>query len=523
MSLILFPGSDGVVPQSDAAKQRIQDAAALKAKLLDRAHTTEIYGPMMDAPDVDPEDLMPNPDDLSARWGFHDIDAICNDMAGNVLEYGGFVEGRLDVAMSLPLSWHVGVKGDEESEAARDEVEAAYDAIPERHTVERAMCRAAERGFMGAENIFDLVEIERDKWYVSIVAMIDRPQRYFGFDRLHRPYLKPYGMRRDAQRIDDYKVTFSRQGSLHTRMGSGFAQRCYPTVFAIDALAKQHMAAVERWSWVPVVVEHPKNWPNIRRHQELAVLRAQWKNVLLVPAEVDSPTYHTLTDGAYANSNATGASRMLLINKMVSALAAFVRGSQLSSGNQAEGSFARDAVADGAQMWKAPTDAAAREAMWNRGLVEPLMLANRPTLARSKWPRCTVDSSFGEDLRLFMELCESGVKQGVAISSVTWSERTGIPLAQEGDPILEAATSPAPILPDGLAADEERDPVTDVVRRMSETASIRVELADGRYTYVPPSGLILTDHGPVMAKHLEGGGHIKLVSAGGRKFTREAS
>jgi len=510
----------GIVPTSDAARER----ADLKRTLLESSYTREIYGPGVDEWDVKPDDLMPDPDEMQSRWGFAD-DTVFDDMAGNVLPYGGFVEGRMDVSMSLKLSFLVGVKGDKESEEARDEIEACYNAIPERFTVEREMCRAAERGFMGAENVFGVQSIGPAKGLVTIVEMFNRPRKMFAFDWRNRPWFKPHGRIDTPTRIDDYKVTFSRQGSLHTKYGSGYGQRCYPTVFAIDRMMKQHMAAVERASWMPIIVKHPRKWDERRRRAEYAIFKSQWKNVLLVPADVDEATPVPLSD-SLATHEYTGNARMELIRELVSALAGFIRGSQLSSGNQQEGSYARDVNADSAQLWKAPTDAAAREAMWNRGLIEPTMLANRPNMDRAKWPRCSVDASFGEDLRLFMELCEQGARNGVRIATVTWSERTGIPIASDDEPnvlTVPQAPSVAPLLPDGMAADEFEDPTTGAVRRMSEPASIRIRLEDGRVAWMRPSAPVLTDKGIVMAKHCVGGGAVKLLSAGAQKFGRAAS
>jgi hypothetical protein len=513
----LFPQG---IRESDATRERMAAAAELRAKLLDAQHTREMYGPgEIDGGDFKPDDLMPNPDELASRWGFQDIDKACDDMAGNVLQYGSFVEGRMDVGMSLELAWLPGVKGDPESERARDEVQACYEAIPERYTAERNTAgRAAERGFAGAELVWDLLTSGGAKGLIGIVSMIDRPQRMFGFDwKTQAPWFIPHGQGKDPQRIDDYKIAFARQGSLHTRRGSGYAQRCYPTVWMIDRLLKGHLAAVERWGWVPIIVTHPMSWSEGKRRQEHAILRSQWKNVLLVPGEVDAPKFSTLTDGAYANSNATGAARMALVKELTVALAMFVRGSMSTSGADT-GSNAKEMTISEDRLWKAPADAAAHEAMWNRGLVEPFMLANHPEMDRAKWPRCSIDSSFGEDLALFLDACERGVKMGLPISWVTYSERTGIPLAQEGEPVLEAAATPAPLLPDGMAADEGIDPITGAVVRMSEPASYVIELADGRKARVRGSTPILTDKGVMMAKQIPGGGHVKLISAGGQRF-----
>jgi len=507
-------------------RDRVKAAVELRERFLSPTYTGEIYGPAsVEGWDVKPEDLMTNPDELSSRWGFHDIDKICNDMAGNVLQYGGFVEGRMDVAMSLKLSWLPGMKGDADSEDARDMIERAYEDIPERHTGERETTRSAERGFMGAECFFD----QTADGIVTISEIRNRPQSYFGFDNLHRPWLRSWGRTNDPVRVDDYKVMFARQGSLHTRYGSGFAQRCYPTVFAIDRLLKQHMAAVERASWIPVVVKHPLTWTRERALKEHATLRQQWKNVLLVPAEVDKVEIVPMVETVNAN-NSTGAARMAIIDSLVTALALFIRGSQSTSGQQL-GAYSKEVSLDDQKLWKAPTDAAAREAMWNRGLVEPTMLANLPNLPRAKWPRCSIDSSFGEDLALFLDACERGVKMGVPIAMVTFSERTGIPMATvdengvPAEPILEAERTPsiAPLLPDGLPADEVEDPVTGIVKRLAEPHSIRVELADGRFAMFRPSQAVWTDKGVVQAKNLTGGGHAKIISAGRVRFARRAS
>lgn len=521
--LVLFPSG---IPTSDAAKARMESAAELKQRLLSQPFRNEIYGPgEADSFSVQPSELMENPDELASRWGFRDIDQICNDMAGNVLPYGGFVEGRKDVTMSLKLTWHPGIKGDKESEDARDEVQAIYEAIPERFMVEREMCNSAERGFAGAELAFDMLDAPGAKGIVSIAEMWNRPQSYFAFDTNHNPWFVPHGRADNPRRIDGYKVMFSRQGSRHTSHGSGYAQRCYPTIFLIDKMMKQHLASVERASWMPVVVLHPRTWGPEQRAKEAATLRQQWRNILLVPADVDQVDVKVETGAAYATSNATGTSRMEAINHHITAVAMFVRGSQSTSGS-ANGSFAKEAVISEDRLWKAPTDAAAREAMWNRGLVEPTMLVNRPTMDRAKWPRCSVESSFGEDMALFIDACERGVKMGMSIAKVTFAERTGIPMAQEGDEILVPAQAPsvAPIMPDGLPADELEDPVTGMIQRLSEPHSIRVELVDGRRALLRPSQPVwIEGEGIMQARALEGGGHRKLISAGTTKFARRAT
>ena len=68
--LVIFPGG---ITASDAARERMEAAAELKQKLLSPVYTTEMYGPAsVDEWDVKPDELMPNPDELSSRWGFRD-------------------------------------------------------------------------------------------------------------------------------------------------------------------------------------------------------------------------------------------------------------------------------------------------------------------------------------------------------------------------------------------------------------------------------------------------------------------
>lgn len=484
----LFP--DGVVRESELTRARMEQAAELRSRFTSAAYTGESLGPLASNDGVNPDDLMPDPDEVIALVGRGD-DKIYDEMAGNVLSYGALVEGRIDVATSLTMTWLAGMKGDPESESAREEIESTFDAMSESNVSIRAACKAFERGFSGLENIYDVNSDNR----IVIAAMIDRPRKQFGFDYRNRPWFLPHGQASNKRtRIDDYKVAFMRCGSLNTKYGIGYGPRCYPTVWAIDKTLKGFMAMTERFGYMPVVITYPNTWGDMKVRAEYARLVSQWKNVLMIPGEVDKMDFSfPTTDAAYAAANASGASRMLYVGKLETALAFFVRGSMSTSGNSDTGSFAREAVSDSAQLWKAPTDSSAIEAMMNRGYVEPLMIVNRPELPREKWPRCAIDASFGEDLRLFMELVESGARMDIPIAAVTWSERTGIPLAQEGEAVLGSPVSAAPLLPDGMAADEAV--IDDTVKRMSEPASIVVKRGDGSVARYRPNQPVLTRKG----------------------------
>lgn len=492
---VMSPFRGGVVTGSDVQRERMERAAELRAKFLTPEYTGEILGPDYREMGLRQDDLMPEPDEVIARVG-HGDDAIYDEMAGNVLSYGALVEGRIDVAMSLPLTWLPGVKGNADSEAARDEMDETFTSMHERHVALRGGCKAFERGFSGLENVFDVSTSGVTKGRVVIAAMIDRPRKLFGFDYLNRPYFRPHGFYRDAMRIDDYKVSFMRTGTLNTKHGMGYGPRCYPTVWAIDKTLRGFMQMTERFGYMPVVITYPNTWTDTKVRIEHARLIGQWKNVLMIPGEVDKLDFEfPATNAAYAAANASGASRMLYVDKLETALSFFVRGSMSTSGSTQEGSYAREEVSDSARLWKAPSDASALEAMLNRGFVEPLMIANRPELERHMWPRAAIDASFGEDLRLFKELVESGAKMDIPIAAVTWSERTGIPLAQEGDAILSPgiAVPASPLLPDGLAADETVE--NDVVKRMSEPASIVVMRKDGSKARYRPNQRVLTTKG----------------------------
>lgn len=458
------------IPQSERARADAKTAADLKKRFLTPQYTSEVYGPTPDFATADDTELMPNPDEAEQHFGTGtgSETSVYDQMAKNVAHYAALREGRIDVATSLPLTWLVGKKGDPESEAARNEVESAWEEFSERSIWLRAACKSLERGFSGGENIFDFVTRGAAKGMVSIVAIIDRPNNWFAFDYRRQPYLRrsrtqPW----KGEPIPPYKVMFARSGSLHTNYGRGYGPEAFPTVWAMDAMLKGYAKMAERFGYMPIVAEYPNSWGTLRVQREINALKQHWKNVIPISSDLNEDKIKiTLptTDAAYAAANASGRSRLEYVAKLEQWLAMSIQGSNYSAGNQQEGSYARDQVASGDRLWKAPSDAAVIEAMLNRGFVEPMMIVNRPTIEREKWPRCSIDSSAGEDLEMLLRIFESGAKHEIPISAVTWSERFKIPLAQEGEPILGTGVS-QPMLP---AADPNADPLADAAVRMSE-------------------------------------------------------
>lgn len=488
MPILQFPRGT-FEPDSD----RVKRAAELRAKFLSPSHTSEIYGPQPDSISR-PDDLMPDPDTLDATWGTSPDESIYDEMARNVLAYGALREKRIDVMVSLPITFLPGVKGDPESEAAREEIEDAFLGLQEFGTVQRALYLAAERGYSAGECVYDELTLGRARGLIGPVMIIDRPRKYFGFDYLNRPYLKSWGINfANPRRVDDFKVAFVRCGSLHTRFGHGYGPDCYPTVWTINALAKGHLASVERSDYIPIVVLYPSNMPIATVNEHSVRLRRQWKNVVMLPSEeVAGLKMEPLkTEGAYASANAIGAARMSSIAILERWLAHMIQGSQNTDAGS--GAFAKEQTVSDDRLWKAPSDAAAIEAFLNRGLIEPMMLVNRPAVDRVKWPRAAVDASFGEDLRLFSELCESGAAMGVAISHATWHERTRIAAANEGDKILSARQSSVPAIVDPNA--DPSLPASEATVRFTEPV-IRVARPDGSFADLNPDRLVAVDRGP---------------------------
>lgn len=497
--LLIFRG--GVVEPSVATAERVRLAGELRKRMLERDYVEPIYGMAMPS-GANELSLMPDPDTVDDRFGGPD-ESIYDVMDRNVLIYPAVKGARKDVALSLPVTFLAGVKGDADSEVAREEVEDAYLGMVERDISVTRGLDALERGYQPLEVIFDELTFGKASGYVGPVQMIDHPRKRFKFDYRRRPYFIPSG--KDAnnpRRIDYFKVAYMRAGSLHTPYGVGYGPRAYPSVYAIDKLMKQNAAMAERFSYMPMIVQYPERWGTLRAAQEKAKLERLWKNVAMVPnPDIDVMSFSFSTEAAYANANATATARMAQVNMYVEWLSRDIQGSQYSSGTQQAGSFARDQVASSDRLYKAPSDAAMIEAFWNRGLIEPMMLVNRPTLERHKWPRCGIDASFGEDIEIFMRLCESGARMEIPISTVTWSERTKIPLAQNGEAVLAAPSA-------GAIADPNATPLASAEVRMSEP-TIRVMRNDGSWSdYAPDQSVYVKGQGRIRAALLQNGSVI---------------
>lgn len=509
--LTLFP-TNRAVPHSDATEERLRTSEKMRDLLLDREHTSEVYGPYGYS-DVDkPANLMPTDDELVNTWGKGNY-KIYDEMGRNVLQYRALHDGRIDVVTGLTFAILPGKKGDPDSEAAAEEVRSHWENFEERMIAMKAAGRFIERGFAALENVYGESTRGASKGQLSIVAMIDRPESWFAFDWLNRPYFKKVRYSSDPQAIAPFKVTFGRYGSLNKPYGRGIGQDDYPSVWTIDAVNKGHYAAVERWGYLPVIVTYPDNrntWPRSRVLKLEADMQRQWKNVMLIPGETDTVKLSAMTDGAYASANAIGSSRMQIVSNLVTALSMHIQGSQYAS-NDGPGAYAKDKVADSARMYKAPGDASCYEAMLNRGFVKPLMLANRPTLEETLWPRFSIDASFAEDLDLLLRIMEAGVKMGAAIDTVTFSDRFKIPLAtlplEEGQTLLKAPAGPpaqfAPVDPDAA----ESEAIVTAEKAFSEAGSlVTIKMRDGRaVSFRPEQAVYTSNRGPVRASMLESG------------------
>ncbi len=509
----LFP--DGV-PITDQAKARREESVRLQKLLLDRNHTSELLGPDSQH-EGDKSELMPTPDEVAGRWGRGDY-AIYDEMGRNVLAYRALHDGRIDVVTSLSMVVLPGQKGNKDSEEAAEEVWSMFENLDERMIGLKSAGRFIERGFSGLEMVWGMHTRGKAAGMIGPVALIDRPIDWFAFDWLNRPYFKrKYYAPKDAVPLADYKVMFGRHGSLHTAYGRGIGQDDYPAVWTIDAVMKGHLKIIEKFGFLPAVVTYPEQWKAGRINTLRIQMEQQWKNVLLVPGEVDQArvTFPS-TDAAYAASNASGQSRMQIIRIEEAWLAQHIQGSMYSSGNQAEGSFARDQVADSARLYKAPGDATCYEAMLNRGFVRPVMLVNRPQLDESLWPRFAIDASFGEDLRLLLSIFESGARMRVPISHVTFSERFKIPLAND-EQILEGKILEGPAVPQFNGepvevSDELGDSIAKTEKAFSEGGTlINVSLKDGGQAFFDPALPVYTSNRGVVRASLLQKGDVPML------------
>jgi hypothetical protein len=503
--LQLFPARDGnaagVVRESDSARARMETAARLREVLLDDQHATEQYGwfGATESGNVKPEDLMTPPDEV--RWG-SDFDRIANDMESSVLRFGGLVEGLYDVVTSLPEVWLPGVKGDAESEEAAIELQEHWEMNHERDIALRWWCRSFARGFSAVEPVWDVDETN----YIYPAALFNRPRSWFGFDYLQRPRFKPEyrTWNQELDVVPEFKVAFARCGSLHTPYGHGFAEDCYPAVWTIDTIMKRDLAMVERYGYLPAVVKYPKKWRagEARYRAMVAGVKAEWKNALFIPADVDDIDVDVLTEGAYAAANAIGTANMQRVARLEEWLAMRIQGSAYSSSNQEQGSFARDQTADTARLWKAPTYASVIEATVNRGFVRPCMMVNRPNLPKKKWPHYAIDASFGEDLQLLLTIFEAGTKMKFPIAAATFAETFKIRQAQPGEAVLESA-QPQQLLP----AQTDQTPPEDASRpvNFSEGTSIVTiyDRAGNAVNYFADSLVYTENRGVVRASLLQ--------------------
>lgn len=518
--LQMFPGV--AVPASDAAKARVEESNRLRADIMSGAFSDEWYGPASQQLSIHSGELMPTPDEVAFDRGSY---AIYDQMGRNVLQYRSAHDMRIDTVTGLPMIILPGKKGDKDSEQAAAEVRSQWENFDERMTALKCAGRFIERGFSALENIWDVQQRGASAGQFGIVAMIDRPIDWFGFDWNGVPYFKQRKYAQKNQPVTPYKVTWGRYGSLHSRYGRGIGQDDYPAVWTIDAVMKGHMEAVDRAGFIPVQVIYPEQWQQGRVDRLWREMKARWGNVFLVPGEVDSPTVRELTGGAYANANATGASRVEIMKTLESWIWMHVQGSQYSS-NSGMGAYSKDKVVDVARMYKAPGDAACFEAMLNRGFARPIMLANRPTLDVSLWPRFAIDASFGEDLDQLLRVIEAGVKMGVKIETVTFCDRFKIkPADLEVNPEAELLTSPAPT-PQIVAAAEppvdpesrnEADPAARVSRKFGEHGGlIDVELHDGAgHVYFDPGQPVYTHNRGLVARAV-------LLQKGDRPLIPEA-
>jgi hypothetical protein len=447
---------------------------------------------------------MTPPDEV--RWGAG-IQQIYDDMASNVLRYGGLTEGLYDIMTSLPMVWLPGMKGDTESEQAAEEMQAAWENIDERGIAMRAWCVGFERGFSPVENVWGVVTRGVAEDFIAPVALINRPVSWFGFDYLHRPRFKPQyrTWAQDFEVVPDFKVSFLRCGSLHYPGGHGFGQDCYPSVFAIDAAMKGYMQLVERFGFMPVVVTYPNNWrqgggqyASMKRN-----LQSQWKNVLMMPGEVDRPTYEAVGGDAFNAANASAEGRLKFVQKLEDWLALRVWGTMPTSGNTQTGSFAREQVSDAARLYKAPSYAACIEATINRGFVRPCMLVNRPNLPETKWPRVAIDASFGSDLDMRLKVYEAAIKWNFKVAATSFAQDFKMQPAKPGDVLLETPKA-APMIG---APEESANPEAATEPTMfGESGIITLHDSEGRTISMFADSLVYTENrGTIRAAQLQAG------------------
>lgn len=507
--LQMFPG--GFVTPSDTAAARMAESQRIRQLVSSQPYIHEIYGPgSQDRDDSDSNKLMETPDEVARTWGNGRYE-IYDEMGRNVLPYRTAWDSRIDVLTGLQMVVLPGEKGNKDSEAAAEEIDSHWTNIDERMTAVKELMRMMELGFSVGENVWDVQARGKSKGQFGIVEIIPRPVSWFGFTPKGAPKFKDGRYLNDPAAVPDYKCTWGRYGSLHSRYGRGGGQDCYPTVWTIDRYLKNHHEAVERAGWIPVLVTYPDDkatWPQGRVDALIRHMKRQWKNVVCVPGEVAEVKVNELTGHAYSNANATGAERMEVVTMLVSFLRMQVQGMENTS-STGTGSFAKETVVDNAKMYKAPGDAAALEAMLNRCFVRPIMLANRPALDESLWPRFAIDASFGEDIAQLLLVMEAGVKMGVKIETVTFCDRFKIKGADlENNPDAELLTiqqAPTIAIPGAPEPVEAPDPPADAIARVARGFGehgglIDFALDDGTHAYFDPGQPVYTENRGLVAR-----------------------
>lgn len=488
-----------VVPSSarateNAAKQRA--VQTMREQIMQSPFWMgEAYGVRIDSWQ-NPNDLMPAPADVD--WGPNFLEKTCEDMRRNVPEWAALLDGATDLVEHLEMSFLPGVAGDAESEFATEACRLAWEAYDERKVFTQIMGSVHELGFRGAENVYDVMTRGKMVDLIYPAEQIPRPIEYFGFNYAGRAVFKADARRRGDRElpvVPEFKVCFARAGDLHTRYGRGLAEDGYPTVRIIDMNNKEMAKQAERWGYLPMAIKTPWNRTDPRFIALHAEVSRHWRNFLIMPnaVEADEPVFEVLgTEGNAAASNTIRA--ILEINRdLVTALSHLVQGSQNTSGTSQVGSLARDQNASSDRMFKAPSRAAVKEAMVNRGFIAPIIVLNFPTLDRAKWPRCSIDSSFGEDLSLKSDIIEQGVALGAEIEVVTWSEIFSVPVKNAEGAILSPRANPiaAPI-----------DPEQQAIQAFSEQ-QIEIITRDGQRAFVPPDWQFATERGAVRAGALQ--------------------
>lgn len=502
----VFPRG-AAIPQSDAAKERMAESERLRAAITSGAYADEWYGPASQETRIQTGELMPTPDEVAFDRGSY---KIYDDMGRNVLPYRSAHDMRIDTVTGLPMVILPGKKGDPESERAAEEVRSQWENIDERVTALKVAGRFIERGFSALELIWGQHERGAAQGLWGIVEIKDRPIDWFGFEWNGTPKFKSKKYYQKNENVGPYKVMWGRYGSLHSNYGRGIGQDDYPAVWTIDAVMKGHMDAVDRWGFLPVQVVYPDNpqqWPQSKVDRIWREMKQRWGNVFLVPGEVDTPTVRELGQGQTGASALTGAARMEIVKTLTSWLWMHIQGSQYSS-NDGTGAYSKDKVVDTARMYKAPGDAACFEAMLNRGFVRPTMLANRPTMDVSLWPRFAIDAAFGEDLAQKLLVIESGVKMGVKIETVTFCDIFRLkPADLAANPNAEVLTAPAvsqivaPADPNAEPEKEETNPGGRVARGFGEHGGlIDVGLPDGSHAYFDPGQPVYTKNRGLVAR-----------------------